>query len=146
MQGNSHGDKLSDAGFLAQNVAYFARALRRAGLDYHEFVAVSEHADLQECLNSLDTKRVFALTTKGRRSFFDVQFRSGDAFLLGPETRGLPAQLLESLESERVLRLPMRPERVRPSPRPKLHRRPRRAPTCRWDRRPGAWRKRRTSM
>ena len=86
------------------------RALRRAGLDYHEFVAVSEHADLQECLNALDTKRVFALTTKGRRSFFDVQFRSGDAFLLGPETRGLPAQLLESLESERVLRLPMRPE------------------------------------
>ena len=86
------------------------RALRRAGLDYHEFVAVSEHADLQECLNSLDTKRVFAMTTKGRRSFFDVQFRSGDAFLLGPETRGLPAQLLESFESERVLRLPMRPE------------------------------------
>jgi tRNA (cytidine/uridine-2'-O-)-methyltransferase len=86
------------------------RALRRAGLDYHEFVDVKEHSDLESCLRTLGTARVFALTTKGRHSLFDAQFQIGDAFLLGPETRGLPSSVRESFESERVLRLPMRPE------------------------------------
>lgn len=84
-------------------------ALRRAGLDYHEFVDVAEHRDMQACLESLDAPRVFALTTRGTRSFFDERFRAGDAFVLGPETRGLPAAMLDSMPRERVLRLPMRP-------------------------------------
>jgi tRNA (cytidine/uridine-2'-O-)-methyltransferase len=86
------------------------RALRRAGLDYHEFVDICEHAQLSDCLDDMDAQRVFAMTTKGHRSYFDMRFRDGDAFLFGPETRGLPAQLLGSLPPEQVLRLPMRPE------------------------------------
>jgi tRNA (cytidine/uridine-2'-O-)-methyltransferase len=86
------------------------RALRRAGLDYHEFVAVTEHPNLDACLSSLETTRVFALSTKGRCSFFDEQFESGDAFVMGPETRGLPAHVRESFDRDRVLRLPMRPD------------------------------------
>ena len=86
------------------------RALRRAGLDYHEFVAVTEHPDLESCLSALETPRVFALTTKGTRSFFDVQYQRGDAFLMGPETRGLPAHVRAAFDPDRVLRLPMRPE------------------------------------
>ena len=86
------------------------RALRRAGLDYHEFVDVSEHACLEDCLSTVNADRVFALTTKAKKSYFDARFRAGDAFLLGPETRGLPADLLSEFAPERVLRLPMRPD------------------------------------
>lgn len=87
-----------------------ARALRRAGLDYHEFVDVREHDALEACLDSLGSPRVFALTTRGRTGFFDMQFEPDDAFLLGPETRGLPAEVLASLPANQVLRLPMRPD------------------------------------
>jgi tRNA (cytidine/uridine-2'-O-)-methyltransferase len=86
------------------------RALRRAGLDYHEFVDVREHVSLNECLSAFDAERVFALTTKGKRSYFDGAFRSGDVFVLGPETRGLPAAVLQEFAADRVLRLPMRPD------------------------------------
>ena len=86
------------------------RALRRAGLDYREFADVREHADLAQCVDTLAEARVFAMTTKGRRSFFDMQFRDGDAFLFGPETRGLPADVRAQFDAERVLRLPMRPD------------------------------------
>jgi tRNA (cytidine/uridine-2'-O-)-methyltransferase len=83
--------------------------LRRAGLDYHEYATVQVHADLTACLAQLPRARVFALTTKGKRSFFDGRYSAGDAFLLGPETRGLPAAVLASLPAARVLRLPLRP-------------------------------------
>ena len=69
---------------------------------------MTEHASLEACLETLRPSRLFALSTKGRRSFFDEAFRAGEAFLLGPETRGLPAEVLESLGPERVLRLPLR--------------------------------------
>ena len=81
----------------------------RAGLDYREMAEVYEHADLEACLHRLAGSRVFALTTKAQRSFFAVQFRPGDAFLLGPETRGLPPDILASYPDEQRLRLPLRP-------------------------------------
>jgi tRNA (cytidine/uridine-2'-O-)-methyltransferase len=83
--------------------------VRRAGLDYRELATVEEHPDLAACLARLSAGRVFALTTRGTRSFFDGVFRAGDAFLLGPETRGLPAEVLASLAPAQVLRLPLRP-------------------------------------
>jgi tRNA (cytidine/uridine-2'-O-)-methyltransferase len=87
------------------------RKLRRAGLDYHEFTAVKEHASLAECLHKLgSSRRVFALSTRGKSNYAAVEFRSGDAFLLGPETRGLPQEVLDSLPADQVLRLPMRPD------------------------------------
>jgi tRNA (cytidine/uridine-2'-O-)-methyltransferase len=82
--------------------------LRRAGLDYHELASVREHDDLAVCLNALSAPRVFALTTGASRSLYDAQFARGDAFLLGPETRGLPPALLESLPEDRRLRIPLR--------------------------------------
>ena len=85
------------------------RSLRRAGLDYHEFVAVREHDSLEDCLAELDAARAFALTTKARRSLYATQFRAGDVFVLGPETRGLPRECLRRFPDERVLRLPMQP-------------------------------------
>ena len=84
------------------------RSLRRAGLDYHELARVSEHESLKACLKELQPGRLFALTTKGERSFFDGKFMVGDAFLFGPETRGLPHGVRASLPPERVLRIPLR--------------------------------------
>lgn len=84
------------------------RSLRRAGLDYHELARVTEHDSLETCLEALNPERLFALSTKGERSFFDVEFLAGDAFLMGPETRGLPTELLQSLPPPTVLRIPLR--------------------------------------
>ncbi len=85
-----------------------ARQLRRAGLDYHELVNVREHESLEACLTTLKPTRLFALSTKGTETLFERGFRAGDAFLLGPETRGLPDTVLRSAVLDGVLRVPMR--------------------------------------
>lgn len=83
--------------------------LRRAGLDYHEYARIQEHADLDAFLAAIAPPRLFACTTRGGTSYADIACRPGDAFLFGPETRGLPADLLEHLPPERRLRIPMAP-------------------------------------
>jgi len=83
------------------------RSLRRAGLDYHDLAAVTEHASLEECLRTVKPERLYALSTKGRASLYSQAFEPGDAFLLGPETRGLPDFVLESTAIAAVLRIPM---------------------------------------
>lgn len=85
------------------------KQLRRAGLDYHEYAAVQVHDDLQQCLSALAHPRLFALTTKGSQPFFEMEFKPGDAFLFGPESRGLPVEILASLAPEQRVILPMRP-------------------------------------
>jgi len=83
--------------------------LRRAGLDYREFARVTTHATLEEALAALGNPRIFALSTRGGTRYDAPCFRRGDTFLMGPETRGLPQALLDSLPEEQRLRLPMRP-------------------------------------
>lgn len=83
--------------------------MRRAGLDYHEYARVETHPDLQACLLSLDEPRLHALSTRGTTRYDEVRYARGDALLFGPETRGLPAQVLESLPESRRLRVPMQP-------------------------------------
>ncbi len=85
------------------------RRLRRAGLDYREYARVREHADLDAFLAAVAPPRVFAVSTRGRRAYTDAAFAAGDAFLFGPESDGLPAQVLARLPPERVLRVPMVP-------------------------------------
>jgi len=84
------------------------RKLRRAGLDYREFASVTTHASLAKCLQVLNSPRVFAISTRGSTRYDEPQYRCGDALLLGPETRGLPDEVLAALPSEQRLRLPMR--------------------------------------
>lgn len=86
------------------------RKLRRAGLDYHEWARLELHDSLDACLAQLGRPRVFALTTKGQRSLFDVRFEADDVLLFGRETAGLPAEVVASLPPEQRLRLPMQPE------------------------------------
>jgi tRNA (cytidine/uridine-2'-O-)-methyltransferase len=82
--------------------------VRRAGLDYHEMACVREHADFAACRAALGAARLFALTTRATHSVYDATFVAGDAFLFGPESRGLPQEILETFALDRRLRIPMR--------------------------------------
>jgi tRNA (cytidine/uridine-2'-O-)-methyltransferase len=85
------------------------RQLRRAGLDYHEYATLQVHDDLEAALAVIAPRQLFALSTRGRTRFDAPRYAAGDAFVFGPETRGLPAEVIEGLPPERRLRLPMRP-------------------------------------
>jgi len=85
------------------------RRMRRAGLDYREFARVREHANLQAFLDAEDPPRLLAISTRGGTAYNAVHYTAGDALLFGPETRGLPPDLLDSLPAEQVLRIPMLP-------------------------------------
>lgn len=85
------------------------RQLRRAGLDYHEYASVRVHESLTACLDSLSGTRLLAFTSKGKLAFHEVNYCAGDALLFGPESRGLPGEILDSLPPDQRLRLPMLP-------------------------------------
>jgi len=85
------------------------KSLQRSALDYHDMAAVSVHENLEQCLGSLAVSRVFAVETGARRRYSDVPLRAHDAFLFGPETRGLPAAVLERIGPDHCLSIPMRP-------------------------------------
>lgn len=85
------------------------RQLRRAGLDYHEYTRVQVHDSLEQAITRVQPKRLFALSTRGQVRYDAIAYQPGDAMLFGPETRGLPQDLLESIASEHRLRLPMQP-------------------------------------
>jgi len=82
--------------------------LKRAGLDYREFASVDTHKTLADCLRTLAQPRVFALSTRSKTRIDAPDYAEGDAFLFGPETRGLPQEVLESVPPEQRLRLPMK--------------------------------------
>ena len=84
--------------------------LRRAGLDYHEFAKVKTHKSWAAFLRDVQPARVWAMTTKASHSMFDTCFAPGDALVFGPESRGLPMDLLQTLPQEHWLRLPMQPD------------------------------------
>ena len=85
------------------------KQLLRAGLDYHEFASIRVHADWVECMDELGSRdrRFFAISTKGKQRYDLVTYSPGDAFLFGPESRGLPADLLENFPEQHRLRVPM---------------------------------------
>jgi tRNA (cytidine/uridine-2'-O-)-methyltransferase len=85
------------------------KRLRRAGLDYHEFASVAVHQNWADCADNLKDRRIFAVTTKGAQRYDLSDYMDGDAFLFGPETRGLPLWILGTFPNERRIRLPMAP-------------------------------------
>nr|WP_295378828.1 tRNA (uridine(34)/cytosine(34)/5-carboxymethylaminomethyluridine(34)-2'-O)-methyltransferase TrmL [Pseudoxanthomonas sp.] len=86
------------------------RQLRRAGLDYHEYANLQVHDSLDAALAAVAPLRLFALSTRGTIRFDQPRYQPGDAFLFGPETRGLPQEVLDALSADHRLRLPMRPD------------------------------------
>lgn len=85
------------------------RQLRRAGLDYHEYATLRVHDNMASCLRELPGARLFAFSTKGSRQYHQVAYQPGDALLFGPESRGLPPDILQEFSEEQLLRLPMLP-------------------------------------
>lgn len=83
--------------------------MKRAGLDYHEYANLKLHEDWPACMKVFAARRMFAVTTKGSTRYSDVQFKVDDVFVMGPETRGLPLEIIDSFPPEQRLRLPMQP-------------------------------------
>ena len=86
------------------------KKLRRAGLDYHEWADIKVHNDIEAFLSNETFNEIYALTTKGKCCYSDVKFQINDVLMFGPETRGLPDSLLNSLSEKQRVRLPMLPE------------------------------------
>lgn len=86
------------------------KQLKRAGLDYHEYANLQVHETWTACKAVLAGKRMFAITTKGSQNYANVEFKAGDVFVFGPETRGLPEEIRNEFAPEFRLRLPMLPE------------------------------------
>ena len=85
------------------------KQLKRAGLDYHEYASLKVHENWMDCKAALAGNRMFAITTKGSTRHSDIQFKAGDVFVFGPETRGLPETMRSEFDAEHRLRLPMLP-------------------------------------
>ena len=86
------------------------RLLRRAGLDYREWADVRTHDSLASYIEQEQPKRIHALSTRGATCYSEARYQAGDAFLFGPETRGLPQTLLDGIHRDQRLFIPMYPE------------------------------------
>jgi tRNA (cytidine/uridine-2'-O-)-methyltransferase len=82
------------------------KRLRRAGLDYHEWADIKVHKDLSALLAE-DFSKIYAITTKGRVGYTEIEYSPNDLILFGPETRGLPDLILADLPEAQKLRIPM---------------------------------------
>jgi tRNA (cytidine/uridine-2'-O-)-methyltransferase len=86
-----------------------AASLRRSGLDYHDLATVHTYESFDDCRRRLEASRLFAVETGGAQQYPSLAYRGGDAFLFGPETRGLPMAVLEQIDGHHRLAIPMRP-------------------------------------
>jgi tRNA (cytidine/uridine-2'-O-)-methyltransferase len=85
------------------------KQLLRAGLDYHEFATITVHESWAECAERFKDRRLFAVSTKGTQRFDLVDYAVGDVFVFGPESRGLPAEILGAVAEQQRIRVPMIP-------------------------------------
>ncbi|MEP7151748.1 MAG: tRNA (uridine(34)/cytosine(34)/5-carboxymethylaminomethyluridine(34)-2'-O)-methyltransferase TrmL [Nitrospira sp.] len=85
------------------------KQLLRAGLDYHEFATLVVHESWGACVEQIKERRLFAVSTKGTQRYDLVNYAEGDAFVFGPESRGLPAEILGSVSEQQRIRVPMVP-------------------------------------
>ncbi|HSH42603.1 MAG TPA: tRNA (cytidine(34)-2'-O)-methyltransferase [Arenicellales bacterium] len=85
------------------------RRLRRAGLDYADWSRVHRHASLEDCLTQAGVQRLYTVSTHNRRLYTEPRYQGGDGFLFGPETRGLPPAVRDSVPVECRITLPMCP-------------------------------------
>ncbi|BBF22223.1 tRNA (uridine(34)/cytosine(34)/5-carboxymethylaminomethyluridine(34)-2'-O)-methyltransferase TrmL [Sutterella megalosphaeroides] len=88
------------------------KQMKRAGLDYHEYATLKVHDSFEAFLEAEkpDPERMFAMTTKGSTPFARMDFRPGDWFVFGSESKGLPEAVRERFPESQRIRLPMRPD------------------------------------
>jgi tRNA (cytidine/uridine-2'-O-)-methyltransferase len=70
------------------------KQLRRAGLDYREWAETSRYRSLDDFIKNKEFNNLYAFTTKATKTYSDAVFSPGDALMFGPESRGLPAEIL----------------------------------------------------
>ena len=85
------------------------KQLLRAGLDYHEFATITVHESWAECAERFKDRLLFAVSTKGTKQYDVVDYAADDVFVFGPESRGLPAEILGSVAAQQRIRVPMVP-------------------------------------
>ncbi len=85
------------------------KQLERAGMDYRSGIDYTLHDDWEHCRETLAARRIFTVTTKGLQRHDQVRYQAGDVFVFGPETRGLPAAVLDTLPPAHLLALPLTP-------------------------------------
>jgi tRNA (cytidine/uridine-2'-O-)-methyltransferase len=85
------------------------KQLQRAGLDYHEFATITVYDSWAECAECFKDRRVLAVSTKGTQRYDLIEYTKDDVFLFGPESRGLPAEILGTVDEQQRIRLPMVP-------------------------------------
>jgi tRNA (cytidine/uridine-2'-O-)-methyltransferase len=83
------------------------KQVRRAGLDYHDVAKINIYETYSDCLKTLKGNRFFAVTTKATKYYVDFDYKKGDVFVFGPETRGLPMSILDNLIEDEKIRVPM---------------------------------------
>lgn len=83
------------------------KRMRRAGLDYHEYAGISVYEGFAEFIERHGNKRLFGISTKGKRRYSEVVFEDGDFLIFGPETRGLPDSVRQQLGMDQILSIPM---------------------------------------
>ncbi len=81
--------------------------LRRAGLDYIDLSIVHHYDNYQDYIDNIGCDSLYAISTKGTQHYSDTSFAKGDSFIFGPETRGLPKEILDKFKPEKILRIPM---------------------------------------
>ena len=86
------------------------KQLLRAGLDYHEFATITIYDSWAKCAERFSDRRLFAVSTKGTQRFDLVDYVAGDVFIFGPESRGLPVEILGGVVEQQRIRLPMTPD------------------------------------
>jgi len=83
------------------------KLLRRAGLDYREWTEIKCYISFQNFIKSCEINQLYGFSTKAKRTYAEARFAPGDALLFGPESRGLPAEILNFLDNDKKLRIPM---------------------------------------
>lgn len=86
--------------------------LKRAGLDYWQYVNIIHWSSLDAFLQEQDEIKLYFFTTKSKRSFTSAQFKAGDYLIFGKETKGISEQVLK-LYHERCYTLPMKNPNIR---------------------------------
>ncbi len=83
------------------------KSLKRAGMDYMQKTDFKVWESLNECLKNINYKYVYGVSTKGETNYTELKYKEGDAFLFGPESRGLPQKIRERFPS---IFIPMKSE------------------------------------
>lgn len=85
------------------------KRMRRAGLDYHEFADIVIHDNFAAFQATVGQRRVLACSAKATANYAAATYRPDDVLLFGPETRGLPADVMQSVPEDCRITIPMRP-------------------------------------